>query len=86
MLLSERKRMAPVKKLFKIGEVMEHSGLSRQVIHYYTQLELIKEARWTKTGHRLYGEEVFRRLKRIKALRGKGKTLMQIKRIVNGRG
>ena len=32
-----------VRKLFKIGEVMEYSGLSRQVIHYYTQMDLIKD-------------------------------------------
>ena len=78
--------MKSIRKLFKIGEVMEYSGLSRQVIHYYTQLELIREAEWTKTGHRLYDENVFNRLERIKRLRSKGKTLLQIKKIVNARG
>ena len=28
-------------KLYKIGEVMKYSGLSRQVIHNYTQIGLI---------------------------------------------
>jgi len=74
-----------VKKLFKIGEVMEYSGLSRQVIHNYTQLELLYEARRTPSGHRLYGEEVFERIKKIKELRSKGKTLLEIKKIINRR-
>ena len=75
-----------IRKLFKIGEVMEHSGLSRQVIHYYTQLELIKEAKRTKSGHRLYDEAVFDRLEEIKGLRAKGKALLEIKKILNTRG
>ena len=74
-----------VKELFKIGELMEHSGLSRQVIHNYTQLELIYEAKRTPSGHRLYGEEAFQRLKKIKKLRSNGKTLMEIKKILNER-
>jgi len=77
--------MKPIKKLFKVGEVMEYSGLSRQVIHYYTQLELIKESKWTKSGHRLYDENVFNRLEKIKRLRTKGKTLLEIKKIINSK-
>lgn len=72
-----------VKKFFKIGEVMEHSGLSRQVIHNYTQLELIYEAKRTPSGHRLYEEEVFQRIKKIKELRSKGRALLEIKKILN---
>lgn len=72
-----------VKKLFKIGEVMEYSGLTRQVIHNYTQLELIDEVKRTPSGHRLYGEKIFRRIKKIKELRSKGKTLLEIKKILN---
>ena len=75
--------MSSIRKLFKIGEVMEHSGLSRQAIHNYTQLELINEAKRTPSGHRLYGKEVFGRLKKIKKLQSKGKTLMEIKKILN---
>lgn len=74
-----------VKKFFKIGEVMEHSGLSRQVIHNYTQLELIHQAKRTPSGHRLYEEEVFGRIKKIKELRSKGKALLEIKKILNKR-
>ncbi|HVR75851.1 MAG TPA: MerR family DNA-binding transcriptional regulator [Planctomycetota bacterium] len=65
------------KKLYKIGEVMRHSGLSRQTIHNYTMLGLLTEDERTESGHRLYGENVFERIERIKALRGK-KTLKEI--------
>lgn len=60
--------MAP-KKLFKIGEVMKYSKLSRQTIHNYTMMGLIKEAERTDSGHRLYGEEVFDRLRKIELLK-----------------
>lgn len=73
-----------VEKFFRIGEVMENSRLSRQVIHNYTQLELIREAKRTAAGHRLYDESVFQRLERIKALKARGKTLLEIRHILNG--
>ena len=73
-----------VPKFFRIGEVMENSQLSRQVIHNYTQLELIQEAKRTAAGHRLYDETVFEKLERIKTLKTQGKTLLEIRRILNG--
>lgn len=72
-------RLVIPRKLFKIGEVMRHTGLSRQTIHNYTTLGLITEEERTESGHRLYGEEVFRRLRRIEELKGK-LTLKEIRR------
>lgn len=69
-------------KLFKIGEVMEYTGLSRQTIHNYTLAGLIQEARRTVSGHRLYDESVFDRLEQIKILQSKNYTLFQIKKIL----
>ena len=69
-------------KLFKIGEVMQYSGLSRQTIHNYTLAGLISEARRTPSGHRLYDESVFDRLEKVKVLQAKHYTLMQIKKIL----
>lgn len=67
-----------LKKLFKIGEVMRYTkemglgpkkeGLSRQTIHNYTMMGLITEAERTDSGHRLYPEDVFERLKKIEML------------------
>ena len=69
-------------KLFKIGEVMQYTGLSRQTIHNYTLAGLINEARRTVSGHRLYDESVFDRLEQIKILQSKNYTLFQIKKIL----
>ncbi len=74
-------RLVIPRKLFKIGEVMKHTGLSRQTIHNYTTLGLITEEERTESGHRLYGEEVFRRLQRIEELKNQ-KTLKEIRRIL----
>lgn len=71
-----------VEKLYKIGEVMQYSGLSRQTIHNYTLVGLIREAKRTPSGHRLYGEDVFDRIEKIKVLQSKNYTLMQIKKIL----
>ena len=72
--------MVVPKKLFKIGEVMRYSGLSRQTIHNYTMLGLITEEERTASGHRLYGEEVFERLAEIEKLKSK-KTLKEIRQL-----
>jgi len=69
-------------KLYKIGEVMQYTGLSRQTVHNYTMAGLIQEARRTPSGHRLYDEMVFDRLEQIKALQSKNYTLLQIKKIL----
>ena len=70
------------KKLFKIGEVMRYSELSRQTIHNYTMLGLIMEEERTDSGHRLYDESVFPQLERIKKLR-KSKTIKEIRKIMD---
>jgi DNA-binding transcriptional MerR regulator len=74
--------MTAPRKLFKIGEVIAHSGLSRQTIHNYTVMGLITEEERTPTGHRLYGETVFERIELIKVLR-RTRTLRQIRGILH---
>ena len=78
----------PVKKLFKIGEVAEYSGLSRQTVNYYTVLGILREVGRTKSGHRLYDESVFDRIERLRELKP-SKTLREIAQIMreeNGQG
>ena len=58
-------------RLYRIGDVMRFSGVSRQTLHNYTTYGLICEEERTPAGYRLYGEEVFRRLRRIAELKGK---------------
>jgi hypothetical protein len=66
-------------KLYRIGEIVEHSGLSRQTIHNYTTMGLLIEARRTDGGHRLYDEAVFERLSGIIALKAQHKSLAYIR-------
>jgi DNA-binding transcriptional MerR regulator len=68
-------------KLFKIGEVMRYSGMSRQMIHNYTVIGLIREANRTPSGHRLYDEGVFARLQRVRSLQSH-MTLQEIKELL----
>ena len=68
-------------KLYRIGELVSVTPFSRQTIHNYTIMGLIREARWTDGGHRLYDESVFGRLSRILQLK-RTKTLAQIRHIL----
>ena len=68
-------------KLYRIGELVRHTPFSRQTIHNYTIMGLIREAEWTRGGHRLYGESVFQRLSLISRLK-KTNTLTQIREIL----
>jgi DNA-binding transcriptional MerR regulator len=69
-------------KLYRIGELVHYTPFSRQTIHNYTIMGLIREAQWTEGGHRLYDESVFERLSKIIELK-KTKTLWEIRRILN---
>lgn len=71
-------------KLYRIGELVNCTPFSRQTIHNYTIMGLIREATWTEGGHRLYDETVFERLSEILRLR-KTKTLTQIREILRNK-
>ena len=66
-------------KLYRMAEVIEHTGLSRQTLHYYATLGLIHEKRRTQSGYRLFPPTVFRDLERVKSLKQKGFTLREIR-------
>ena len=80
-VLTSQILQAPV-KLYRIGELVRYSPFSRQTIHNYTIMGLIREAQWTEGGHRLYDESVFERLSKIIELK-KTKTLSEIRGILN---
>jgi hypothetical protein len=73
-----RRRIKPP-KLYRIGEVVEYSGMSRQTIHNYTTMGLLRENRRTGSGHRLYDEAVFERLDMIAELRSRNVPLGDIR-------
>jgi DNA-binding transcriptional MerR regulator len=66
-------------KLYRIGEVVGYSGLSRQTVHNYTTMGLLQEARWTEGGHRLYDEAVFERLDAVAEMKATGRSLQDIR-------
>jgi len=68
-------------KLYRIGELVNYTPFSRQTIHNYTIMGLIRETKWTEGGHRLYDEFVFERLSKIMQLK-KTKTLAEIRLIL----
>lgn len=72
------------KKLYKIGEIIRHTGISRQTLHNYTMMGLISEAERTESGHRLYPESVFETLKQIEMLK-RHRTLREVKRLLGQR-
>jgi DNA-binding transcriptional MerR regulator len=75
-----RKRLP--EKLYRIGEIMEHSGLSRQTLNFYATLGLIREQQRTPAGHRLFPPSVFADLERVKGLQKKGFTLQKIREML----
>lgn len=66
-------------KLYRIGEVVDYSGMSRQTVHNYTTMGLLRESRWTDGGHRLYDESVFARLDEIAELKRQRMSLQDIR-------
>jgi hypothetical protein len=73
-----RARSVPA-KLYRVSEIVEYSGVSRQTIHNYTTMGLITESRRTSGGHRLYDESVFGRLDEIEQLKRQNQSLRQIR-------
>lgn len=65
-------------KLYRISDLVEFSGLSRQMLHNYVVMGLIEEKRRTSGGHRLFGKEAFSRLRQIMRMRRKGMSLLEI--------
>jgi len=66
-------------KLYRIGELFEYSGMSRQTVDNYTTMGLLTEARRTEGGHRLYDESVFARLDLIVEMKSHGRSLREIR-------
>ncbi len=65
-------------KFYRIGELVDFAGVSRQTIHNYAAMGLIHEARWTSGGHRLFDESVFGRLMKIAELKASQMTIQEI--------
>jgi DNA-binding transcriptional MerR regulator len=74
----------PPRKLYRVSEIADHLGLSRQTIHNYATAGLISEESHTVGGQRLFGEAVFAELAAIQRLKATHR-LQDIRRILAGR-
>ncbi len=81
-MLDERRasRRRPIPpKLYRIGEIVDYAGVSRQTIHNYTTMGLLHESQWTRGGHRLYDESVFDRLDQVIEMKRRNKSMREIR-------
>ena len=74
----------PPRKLYRVSEVADCLGVSRQTIHNYATAGLIAEEGHTPGGQRLFGEAVFRDILLIQRLKTTHR-LQEIRRILAGR-
>lgn len=68
---------SPVPAL-KIGELAEATGISVRTLHWYEEIGLLRPARRTSAGHRLYSDTELLRLQQILSLRALGLSLDEI--------
>ena len=66
-------------KLYRMSEIVEYTGVSRQTIHNYTTMGLITERRRSPGGHRLYDESVFSTLDLIEEMKRQNRSLREIR-------
>jgi DNA-binding transcriptional MerR regulator len=69
-------------KLYRASEVANHFDLTRQTVHNYATIGLIREHGRTPGGQRLFDESVFRRLHRIQRLKRRYR-LHEIRRLLD---
>jgi len=62
----------------RVGAVARRTGLTVRTLHHWDQVGLLRPARRTSSGHRLYGSLEIERLQRILSLRALGLRLDEI--------
>ncbi|MFL6211146.1 MAG: MerR family transcriptional regulator [Pyrinomonadaceae bacterium] len=70
--------------LFQAREFAAQAGVTVRTLHHYDRLGLLKPARRTAAGYRLYGANDFARLQQIVTLKFIGLPLKQIKQLLGG--
>jgi DNA-binding transcriptional MerR regulator len=70
--------------LYRVSEIAEHVGLTRQTLHNYATIGLITEEAQTPGGQRLFDESVFSRLGLIQRLKPTHR-LQEIRRLLEER-
>ena len=67
--------------MYKTGEIAKMSGVSIRTIRYYDSKGLLTPSAYSESGHRLYTDEDFSKLKRILALKYLGLSLEEVMNI-----
>lgn len=67
-----------MKRLYRVGDVAEMTGVSIRTLHHYDQIGLLEPSAYSEGGHRLYGEADLLRLQQILTLRYLGFPLKRI--------
>lgn len=68
---------------YKAGEMAKLAGVSRRTLHHYDEVGLLKPARTSPAGYRLYGGAEVNRLQHILFYRELGLELAQIKALLD---
>lgn len=63
----------------KVGELASRSGTTVRTLHHYDDIGLLRPARRSTSGHRLYGAAEVARLQQIKSMQQLGWSLEQIR-------
>lgn len=69
-------------KLFKIGQLAKQTGESISAIRFWTKEGLLEVAETTAAGYQLYDATMIERIKKIKELKNKRYTILEIKRVI----
>jgi len=72
-----------ISRTYKTGEIAKMSGVSIRTIRYYDSKGLLTPSAYSSSGHRLYTDEDFSKLKRILALKYLGLSLEEVLNIEN---
>lgn len=71
---------------WRVGELARRTGITVRTLHHYDEIGLLRPARRTAAGHRLYGREDVARLQLIRSLRLLGLSLDEIRDCLERRG
>jgi len=72
---------APAGHLMRLTELAEHCRVSPQTVQYYLLLGLIRETKKSTGGHRLFDENVAKRVKLIHRINQTGYPLREIGKV-----
>jgi len=77
--MARKKAPATEAALYSPGQVCEITGVSRQVLHNYTVIGLVRPAKRTPTNRRYYDAAALRRVRLVRRMIESGYTLQALR-------